>query len=181
MTRARNQEFSSGVGGLGPSGIKSSDNVFLFFLVLNLFYRSPVVTFKENYYFYQGSSREGIFYRWGGGPTFFQWGSNCFFPIEAHITCDFPVGIRTPCPPPPLGIHPFDSTHLCLIFLLVFSLFFFNITFANLFLEGGGNVASAVVVVTKVSLHSQWCVACGSHEVEPITRYSIRKSRAPIN
>ena len=85
-------------------------------------------------------------------------------------------------PPPPLWIHPFDSTHRGLIYVLVFSLFFFNITFANSFLERGGDVASAVVVVvTKVSLHSQWCVACGSYEVEPITRCSIRKIRAPIN
>ena len=61
MIHARFQIFSSGVcggGGVrpGPSGIKkSSDNVFYFFyfkfLVLNLFYRSPVVTFNENYHF----------------------------------------------------------------------------------------------------------------------------------
>ena len=31
----------------------------------------------------------------GGGGG----GSNCLFPIEAHITCDFPGGVRTPCPP----------------------------------------------------------------------------------
>ena len=37
----------------------------------------------------------------GEGPTFFQGGggSNCLFPIETHITCDFPGGVRTPCPP----------------------------------------------------------------------------------
>ena len=27
----------------------------------------------------------------GGGPTFSR-GSNCLFPIETHITCDFPGG-----------------------------------------------------------------------------------------
>ena len=35
----------------------------------------------------------------GGGSNFFQGGSNCLFPIETHITCDFPGGVRTPCPP----------------------------------------------------------------------------------
>ena len=40
-------------------------------------------------------------YRWGptfsrGGPTFSRvWGSNCLFPIETHITCDFPGWVRT--------------------------------------------------------------------------------------
>ena len=53
-----------------------------FFLVLSLFYRSQMVNFK-------------------GGPTF-SGGSNCLFPIETHITCDFPGGgVRTPYPPPP--------------------------------------------------------------------------------
>ena len=38
----------------------------------------------------------------GGGPTFSRGGggSNCLFPIETHITFDFPGGgVRTPCPP----------------------------------------------------------------------------------
>ena len=25
-----------------------------------------------------------------GGSNFFQWGSNCLFPIDTHITCNFP-------------------------------------------------------------------------------------------
>ena len=36
-----------------------------------------------------------IFRRWGGGvggPTFPRGGSNCLFPIETHITCDFQGG-----------------------------------------------------------------------------------------
>ena len=39
----------------------------------------------------------------GGGPTFYRGGgSNCLFPIETHIFCDFPGGggVWTPCPPP---------------------------------------------------------------------------------
>ena len=42
----------------------------------------------------------------GGGGG----GSNCLFPIETHITCDFPGGgVRTPCPPSgsALGPHTF--------------------------------------------------------------------------
>ena len=57
-----------------------------------------MVTFKEIYHF-QGSR---------GGPTFssgvqlFPGGSNCLFPIETHITCNFPGGGGglDPLPPP---------------------------------------------------------------------------------
>ena len=50
------------------------------FLVLNLFYRSPMGTFKENYHFprCQGDLEGG-----GGGGL---------FPIETHITCEFSGG-----------------------------------------------------------------------------------------
>ena len=39
-----------------------------------------------------------------GGPTFFRGGggSDCLFPIETHITCDFPGGGSVP-PVPPSG------------------------------------------------------------------------------
>ena len=47
-----------------------------------------MVNLKEIYHF-QGSR---------GCPTF-SMGSNCLFPIETHIICDFPGGVRTPCPP----------------------------------------------------------------------------------
>ena len=102
MIHARIQ-FSSGGGGGGGGGggrgsiwhiKKSSDNVFfyiLFCLVLNLFYSSPVVTFKENYYLPR--------FQWGWnifqGVQLFTGGSNCFLPIETHLTCDFPRG-QTP-------------------------------------------------------------------------------------
>ena len=90
---ARIQEFSSGGGGgPGQSDKKSS-------LVLSLFYRSQLVNFKE------GNWLISRFQRWStifqGGPTFSRGGggSNCLFPIETHITCDFPGGgVRTPCP-----------------------------------------------------------------------------------
>ena len=53
-----------------------------------------MVNFKELYHF-QGSR--------GGGPTFSRGGgSNCLFPIETHITCDFPGGGGSG-PPVPLS------------------------------------------------------------------------------
>ena len=67
------QDFSSksGGGGGGPGPYV----VFVCFLVLNLFYRSPVVYFDKNYTF-------------PGVPEV----SYCLFPIEPDITCDFPGG-----------------------------------------------------------------------------------------
>ena len=56
-----------------------------------------MVNFKEKYHF-QGSGG-GTNFSGGGGPTFSRGGVHCLFPIEPHITCDFPWGVRTPCPP----------------------------------------------------------------------------------
>ena len=101
---ARIQEFSPGGGGVQVSLTKSSDNVFFFFfffLVFSLFYRSQMVNFKEIYHF-QGSRGVQHFPGGGGGSNFFQGGggSNCLFPIETHITCDFPGGSGPPVRPP---------------------------------------------------------------------------------
>ena len=114
------QEFSLGGGGGGGGGVqvsltkKSFDNVFfffvLFFLVLSLFYRCQMVKFKEIYRFSRFQRGSNIFQ---GGSNFFQGGgggSNCLFPIETHITCDFPGGVRTPCPHP-LDPHLFGNLH----------------------------------------------------------------------
>ena len=99
LCHARIQEFSSG-GVVQVSLTKKALTTFFFcfFLVLSLFSRSQMVNFKEIYHF-QG---------FRGGPTFSRGvqlfpgggggGSNCLFPIETHITCDFPGGVRTPCP-----------------------------------------------------------------------------------
>ena len=90
-------------GGLGQSDKKSSDFFFFFFFfVLSLFYRSQMVNFKENY----------NFSRFQGGPTFsggWGGGSNCLFPIETHITCDFPGGGPDPLFPP-LDPHLYNNT-----------------------------------------------------------------------
>ena len=90
--------FVRGGGGGGSTAIWQ-------FLVLSLFYRSQMVNFKEKYHFSR-FQRGSKFFQWvgGGGGNFFHGGgggSNCLFPIETHITCDFPGGggVRTPCPP----------------------------------------------------------------------------------
>ena len=49
----------------------------------------------------------------GGGSNFFQGGrSNCLFPIETHISCDFPGGSGPPVPP--LDPHLTPVILLCL-------------------------------------------------------------------
>ena len=35
----------------------------------------------------------------GGGPTFPGGGVQMLISIKTHITCDFPEGVLTPCPP----------------------------------------------------------------------------------
>ena len=69
--------------------------------------------FKSSVYFtgvkWSSSKKSIIFQGSRGGPTFSRGvqlfskgggGSNCLFPIETHITCDFPGGgVRIPCPP----------------------------------------------------------------------------------
>ena len=59
-----------------------------------------MVNFQENYHFS----------RFQGGPTFSRrgGGSNCLFPIETHITCDFPGGSGPPVPPP-LDPHLYNN------------------------------------------------------------------------
>ena len=75
MFHARIQEFSSGGGGGGGPDQSDKKKEFFFF-------------FSEIYHFS----------RFQRGSNIFQGGSNSLFPIETHITCDFPGGVRTPCP-----------------------------------------------------------------------------------
>ena len=92
-------------GGGGSRSVcqkKALTTFFFFFFILSLFYRSQMVNFKEIYHFSRFQRGSNIFY---GGPTFsggrggVGGGSNCLFPIETHITCYFPGGVWTPCPP----------------------------------------------------------------------------------
>ena len=92
-----------------------------FFLVLSLFYRSQMVNFKEIYHFSRFQRGSNIFQ---GGPTFSRWwggvgGSNYLFPIETHITCDFPGGVRTTNPPPPLDPHLSKTLRCCISLILL--------------------------------------------------------------
>ena len=70
-----------------------------FFLVLSLFYRSQMV----NFIIFQGSRGGPTFSRGGGGGgvQLFPGG----FPIETHITCDFPGGGGVSGPLFPLWIR----------------------------------------------------------------------------
>ena len=55
-------------------------------------------------------SKKTHFSRFQGGPTFSRGGggSNCLFPIETHIACDFPGG-SGPLFPPPLDPHMYNN------------------------------------------------------------------------
>ena len=56
-----------------------------------------MVNFKENDHFSSFHRGPNIF-QGGGGSNFFQ-GSSGLFPMETHITCDFPGGGGLdPCP-----------------------------------------------------------------------------------
>ena len=88
---SRIQEFSSG----GSKSIRQKKlwQRYFFFLVHSLFYGSQLVNSKENYHFSRFQWGSNIF-QGGGGLTFAGGGggSNCLFPIETHITCDFSGG-----------------------------------------------------------------------------------------
>ena len=98
--------FIRGGGGGGGEGQSDKKALTTIFLVLSLFYRSQMVNSKKSIVF-QGSRWGPIFSR---GSNFFHGVSNCLFPIETHLICDFPEGVRTPCPPP-LWIRTWCSPH----------------------------------------------------------------------
>ena len=94
---ARIQEFSSGGGG-GP-GQSDKKALTRFFFGPQLILQKSNGQFQRNLSFFKVP--EGV-QHFPGGSNFFQGGggeSNCEFPIETHIACDFPGGVRTPCPP----------------------------------------------------------------------------------
>ena len=87
-------------GGPGQSDKKSSDNVLFIFFSPQLILQKSNGQFQRNLSLFKVP--EGV-QHFPGGSNFFQGvggGSNCLFPIETHITCDFPGGgVWTPCPP----------------------------------------------------------------------------------
>ena len=105
--RARIQEFLLGRGGgaSGSSGIKKALTMFFFFFFL--FFRPQLILQNSSGYFQRKLSFSKVpvgvdyfpgvqLFPEGGG------GSNCLFPIETHITCDFP-GSGPPASPTPSG------------------------------------------------------------------------------
>ena len=91
---------SRGGGVPGQSDKKNSYNVFFSFLVLSLFYRSQMVKIIIFQFFKVPEGVQHFPGGGGGGPTFSRGGgrSNCLFPIETHISCDFPGGSGPPVP-----------------------------------------------------------------------------------
>ena len=87
MRGSRNFRRGGG-GGPGQSDKKSSDNVFF---SPQLILQKSNGQLQSNLSFFKVP--EGVQHFSGGG------GSNCFFPIETHITCDFPGGPGLSPPP----------------------------------------------------------------------------------
>ena len=74
--------------------------IISFFLVLSLFFTEVKWSISKKSIIFQGFRGGPTFSRGGGGgPTI----SNCIFPIETHITCDFPGGGGSGPPVPPSG------------------------------------------------------------------------------
>ena len=71
---------------------------FFFFFGPQLILQKSNGQFQRNLSFFKVP--EGV-QHFPGGSNFFQGGggSNCLFPIETHITCDFPGGSGPPVPP----------------------------------------------------------------------------------
>ena len=101
MRHARIQEFSSG-GSRSIRQKKSSGNVFFFFSPQLILQKSNG-QFQRNLSFFKVPEGDQHFPGWGG-VQLFPGGSNCLFPIETHITCDFPGWGPDPLSPPPLWI-----------------------------------------------------------------------------
>ena len=90
-------------GGPGQLDKKKALTFFFFFF---FFSPQPILQksngrFQRNLSFFKVP--EGV-QHFPGGSNFFQGGSNCLFPIETHITCDFPGGGGGPDPLSPLWI-----------------------------------------------------------------------------
>ena len=112
MRGSRTFRRGGGGGGPGQSDKKSSDNVFFFFF---FFFSPQLILQKSNGQFQRNLS----FFKVPEGVQHFPGGSNCLFPIETHITCDFPGG--GPDPLSPLWIHTCPNT--CLRRVLVTHLY----------------------------------------------------------
>ena len=113
---ARIQEFSSG-------RVQVSLFFFFFFFSPQLILQKSNGQYQRNLSFFKVP--EGV-QHFPGGVQLFPGGSNCLFPIETHITCDFPGGVWTPCPPPPPPPPPLDL-HLYTIHWVLLNIIMLNI------------------------------------------------------
>ena len=102
---AQIQEFACGGGAVQVSLTKKSSDNGIFFspLLFFFFLQKSNGQFQRDLTFFKVP--EGVQHFPGGGGSNFilggGGGGNCLFPIETHITCDFPGGFRTPANPPP--------------------------------------------------------------------------------
>ena len=99
-TDARIQEILSRGGGSRSVWQKSSDSDFF---SPQLILQKSNGQFQRNLSFFKALDGVQFFSR---GSNFFQGVSNCLFPIETHLICDFPV------PPPPLDPHLVQPSQL---------------------------------------------------------------------
>ena len=99
MRGSRNFRQGGGGGGGGPgqSDKKKALTFFFFFFSPQLILQKSNGQFQTNLSFFKVPEGVQHFPR---GSNFFQGGSNCLFPIETCITCDFYRGGPDPLPPP---------------------------------------------------------------------------------
>ena len=98
---ARIQELSSGGEGGGFPGQSDKKALTTFFKSAAYFTEVKWLISKKTIIF-QGQRGGPTFPRGGGGSNFFPGGSNCIYPKETHITCDYPGG---PDPLTPLWLR----------------------------------------------------------------------------
>ena len=99
-TMRGSRNFHQGGGGGGP-GQSDKKALTTFFFQSSAYFTEVKWSISKKSIIFQGSRGGPTFSRGGGGFQLFPGGSNSLFPIETHITCDFPGGgvVRTPCPP----------------------------------------------------------------------------------
>ena len=90
--------FARGGGGGDPgqSDKKSPDNAFF---SSSAYFTEVKWLISKKTIIFQGSRGGPTFPGGGGGGPTFSRGSNCLYPIETHITCDFSGGSGPPDPP----------------------------------------------------------------------------------
>ena len=118
---ARIQDFRQGGRGRVNLTKKSPDNVVFFWS--SAYFTEVKWLISKKAIIFQGSRGSPTFPGGGGGSNLFQGGSNCLYPIETHITCDFPG-----CPDPltPIWIRTcyLDQQEIAFFHLVVFGWYF---------------------------------------------------------